>query len=572
MAADADIAFSYEQFEQLVRRFSSSMPEQCLRHRSTASLALVLQQLRLHESLDMRFTVAIVGQMRVGKSTLLNALIGRDLAPTGVTETTATINRFCYGQGDQCGIFRVHWLNHETTDVPLDEARRWIGLEENAAKTRYLEFFADSEFLKTATVIDTPGTRSVIQTHETATQGFLSEQLEATTLRYGGSADAVIYAINPVGRACDRDLLQLFGERTRLPGASAYNSIAVVQKWEHLQPHPLLEAEQKCRVLRAQLEGKVAAVIPTSGLLARQLAVVPPAIWQRLCDLCARSSPASLEAMLLSEQDFTEELPDAGLDGAARRTILEAVGWKLIPLCITLARQERISDGAQLQSRLHEASGLPLLRSLLQKHFFSRARLIKASTVLRKAWGPCETALLTLRRELEAQAEMIQRGHRAQAALAACHASDPALQAARQYVAESLAIMEQDMATLRDIQREIDGLKYRAQCNFEFFDADIECLKLLEAHRALFSPAEAEELEALCGHGGLDLWSRLGVNAAATSHDAAMVRARERFSYWSLQRQRSHGPRARICQHACDVLDLILDHLESCADDRHHRD
>jgi hypothetical protein len=120
--------------------------------------------------------------------------------------------------------------------MPLDRVGEWIGTETNATKTQRLDFFADTDFLRLANVVDTPGTRSVIQTHEDATQGFLADKLESDSLRYGGSADAVIYAVNPVGRESDRDLLQLFGERTRLPGASAYNSIAVVQKWEPFCP------------------------------------------------------------------------------------------------------------------------------------------------------------------------------------------------------------------------------------------------------------------------------------------------------------------------------------------------
>jgi hypothetical protein len=562
MRGQSEIAFSYEQFEEVVKRFSSSMPEFCLRHRSTAHLAVALQRLRLHESLEMRFTVAIVGQMRVGKSTLLNALIGKNLAPTGVTETTATINRFCYGQGHVCGTFRVHWTNHDTTDVPLGEVGRWIGLQENAAKTRYLEFFADTDFLKTANVVDTPGTRSVIQTHEEATRGFLAEKLEEATLRYGRSADAVVYAVNPVGRESDRDWLQMFRDRTRLPGASAYNSIAVVQKWEHLQPDPLAEVQKKCLTLKDQLEGKVAAVIPTSGLLARHVAEVPVAVWQRVCDLCARSSTPVLDALLLSERDFVEECQGAGLDESARREILGAVSWKIVPLCVQLAKRENICDGSALQSRLNDASGIPALLGLLQKHFFSRARLIKASTVLRKAWEPCEMALQTLRRELDSQSAMVKQGRAAQAVIESRCATDPDLQTARRYVTDSLAIVERDMVALTDIQREIDALKYRAMRNFELFDSDIESLKLLETQRGSFSQSEAAELDCLFGQTGPDMWSRLGIDPKASDPETAITRARDRFSFWSLQKQRSHGHRSAICAHAWDVLDLILNHLK----------
>jgi len=563
MTRTDEIAFSYDQFEDVVKRFATSMPEFMLRHKSTAHLAFALQRLRLLESLDMRFTVAIVGQMRVGKSTLLNALIGQNLAPTGVTETTATINWFRHGQGDQCRKFRVHWTDGSTNDMPLQKATEWIGVEENASRTRCLDFFADTDFLRVANVVDTPGTRSVIETHEKATHGFLAEKLEEATLRYGGSADAVIYAINPVGRECDRDMLQLFGERTRLPGASAYNSIAVVQKWEHLQPDPFAEAQRKCQVLKDQLEGKVAAVVPTSGLLARHVAEVPAYIWQQVADLSSHSTDASLAALLLSEQDFTDDCPGAALDVTTRRGLLAAISWKIVPLCICMARHYGVSDGETLRSRLHAASGIPALRDLLEKTFFSRARLIKASTILRKAWEPCEIALQTLRKESETQSAMVKQGRTAADIMGMRCESDPTLMPAKKYIEDSLRVVERDISALTEIQREVDALKYRVTRNFDLFDADIASLKLMENQRATFSPTEALELERLFGQEGPELRSRLGLVATTLDNALTATKAKERFTAWSLQRQRSYGDRADICAHACDVLDLILNHLEA---------
>lgn len=563
MATDHDIAFSHDQFEAVVKRFATSMPEFLLRHKSTAHLAFDLQRFRLLESLDVRFTVAIVGQMRVGKSTLLNALIGANLAPTGVTETTATINWFRYGQGDQCRNFRVHWTDGSSVDLPLDKVSSWVGTGENAAKTRCLDFFADTDFLRNANVVDTPGTRSVIQTHEAATQGFLADKLEEDTLQYGGSADAVVYAINPVGRENDRDLLQLFGERTRLPGASAYNSIAVVQKWEHLQPDPIAEVYKKCQKLKEQLGGKVAAVIPTSGLLARHVAEVPAHIWQQVADLCTGSTQSCLDAILLSEHDFTEECTGAGLEAAARREILVAMSWKIVPLCIQLARQYGISDGETLRARLNEASGIPALRDLLKMNFFSRARLIKASTVLRKAWEPCEIALQTLRREVETQTVMVNQGREAAAAIATRCASDQGLCLAGKYIDDSLRVVDRDIEALTEIQREVDDLKYRVTRNFELFDSDIASLKLLANQREAFTVEEAVELDHLFGQEGPDLCMRLGVEVNSLDNMTVITRVGERVAFWAHQKRCSYGAKAKICAHAIAVLDHIRDHLEA---------
>lgn len=539
------------------------MPEYLLRHRSTSRFAFDLQRLKLLEAMDMRFTVAIIGRMDVGKSTLLNALIGKDLAPTGVKETTATINWFRYGQGRQCGTFKVHWLDGSTEDIPLERTGEWIGTEVNARDTRCLDFFADTPFLEKANVVDTPGTCSVIQTHEDATKGFLADKLTADTLRHGGSADAVIYAINPVGKEQDRDMLQLFGEKTRLPGASAYNSIAVVQKWEHLQPDPLEEVQKSCDMLRAQLEGKVAAVIPTSGLLARCVDEVPVDQWQLVATLATSTEAASLDALLLGEQYFCEDCPAAAVDQQNRRAILSSISWNILPLCISIARKQKIDDGARLQAALREASGIPALLDLLQQHFFSRARLIKASTILRKAWEPCAIASQTLRQQLAAQGNMVTRGREAQAAIASHVQATPNLKAAERYVEDSLAILDRDVEVMKEIECEVDSLQYQVTRYFDVFNEDIQCLKLLEEHAGVLSPEQVSELARLFGQAKFDLWSRLGHVAQPEALNDVLGDVRERFSFWALQRQRSHGALKHIYSHACDVLDLILNNLET---------
>ena len=47
---------------------------------------------RLSGQVEEPCVVAVVGRMKAGKSTFINALLGEDLAAVGVTETTATIN------------------------------------------------------------------------------------------------------------------------------------------------------------------------------------------------------------------------------------------------------------------------------------------------------------------------------------------------------------------------------------------------------------------------------------------------------------------------------------------------
>jgi len=55
---------------------------------------------------DRRFTLAVVGEFKRGKSTFINALMGEEVLPADVAPTTATVNRVTYGH--QPGV-KIHY-------------------------------------------------------------------------------------------------------------------------------------------------------------------------------------------------------------------------------------------------------------------------------------------------------------------------------------------------------------------------------------------------------------------------------------------------------------------------------
>ena len=52
-----------------------------------------------------RFALAVVGQFKRGKSSLMNAIIGRDILPTGVLPLTSAITVLKYGPREKLTIF-----------------------------------------------------------------------------------------------------------------------------------------------------------------------------------------------------------------------------------------------------------------------------------------------------------------------------------------------------------------------------------------------------------------------------------------------------------------------------------
>src|SRR5882672_3666526 len=69
--------------------------------------------------LDEPLRVAIAGRLKAGKSTLVNALIGRRVAPTEVGECTRIVTQFRYGTADRVDVVR---RDGSRTSLPLDDA------------------------------------------------------------------------------------------------------------------------------------------------------------------------------------------------------------------------------------------------------------------------------------------------------------------------------------------------------------------------------------------------------------------------------------------------------------------
>jgi GTP-binding protein EngB required for normal cell division len=121
-----------------------------------------------------RFYVACVGQFKRGKSTLLNALVGHAVVPTGFLPVTAvaTVIRF----GDRLHA-RVRMKDGTWHDIAMSDLKEYVTEElnpENKKGVEGAEVFVPSPLLSSGMCfVDTPGLGSVFTGNTATTQAFI---------------------------------------------------------------------------------------------------------------------------------------------------------------------------------------------------------------------------------------------------------------------------------------------------------------------------------------------------------------------------------------------------------------
>lgn len=501
----------YQDFAVLIERFAIELPGILATHYKTADLAPDMQRL-LHVA-ETPFTLAVVGQMRAGKSSLLNALIETDLAVVDVNETTATINWFKYGKGEKTNRFCVNWKDRPAEEFDLKEIRRWVGVSDEAAATHCLEFFADSEYLRTANIVDTPGTRSAIQDHTDAVNKFLAKKKDGETRRLGCEADAILYVVPPVARESDEDMLRDFESTTRLPGSSPYNSMAVVHKWETLEADdPHAEALRKAERISKAMVGLVSVVIPVSAPLGKAAEKFGDPFWQLLMNLAANSPAQVLDDMLLGEEDFQDEFPRCSVPAKTRREFRSEfrLPWPCLKFIIQTSRNKSPGNCDDLRQIVGEIGGLKQLRGELQKRFFARSKVVKTFSVLSKAWDSCRIADVRLRNHKTRLTGILENAAASQSVLAdRIHRGDSDLRPVQEYFQTSLQTVARDLDNASEVLRLLGKAVLEVEDVYQEMNSDLKYLEQLEANGIGLAPDMANLLSTLFGRYGATIVDRL---------------------------------------------------------------
>ncbi|HEU0129266.1 MAG TPA: dynamin family protein, partial [Pseudonocardiaceae bacterium] len=336
------------------------------------------------DRLDEPLRVAIAGKVKAGKSTLLNALVGEQIAPTDAGECTRVVTWYCDGHSPKVV---MHPKEGPPTPLPVNrqDGALTIDLQGMSAEAlNRLVVHWPSQSLRTATLIDTPGIASVSTDNSQRTLTFLTPEDDSPA-----EADAVIYLMRHL-HATDAKFLESFRDQG-VGRATSVNTVAVLSRADEIgggRIDAMFSAKSIAQRYRKDptLRGLCQGVVPVAGLLAQTGRTMRQVEFDALAAL-SRAPRDEVDRLLLSGDRFLRAdsaavtAIQAVESSEIRHGLLHRFGLFGLRLSVTLIRQDTDTPAA-LAEELVRRSGLDELRELLNTQFTERRDLLKARSAL----------------------------------------------------------------------------------------------------------------------------------------------------------------------------------------------
>ncbi|SFR94744.1 50S ribosome-binding GTPase [Microbacterium sp. cf046] len=339
-----------------------------------AALTVIAElERRLHEPLRL----AIAGMVKAGKSTLLNAMLGEQIAPTDAGECTRLVTWYRYSKTPTITL-HTHAGEPRRMPVRREHGRLVMGLGGVPAEdVDWIDVGWPLEGLKSMILIDTPGIASLSEDTSKRTTRFLTPEESPS------SADAVVYLMRHL-HASDVKFLEAFRD-TAAGAAQTVCAVGVLSRSDEIgsgRIDSLLSAGKVAR--RYEHDGDLASlvlgVIPVAGLVAEGARTLREKEYAAFRELAALER-ADRERLFISADRFTGESDATTLSAAERRSLLSRFGIFGVRLATALIRGGA-STSSELSDAMVKQSGLVELRQFVNDQFRTRATTLKLRGVL----------------------------------------------------------------------------------------------------------------------------------------------------------------------------------------------
>lgn len=322
--------------------------------------------------------VAIAGRVKAGKSTLLNALLGEELAPTDAGECTKVVTWYVRGDVSSVVAYR---RNGEPDPRPFrrDDGALDVDLGAPPDEIHHLEVRWPTSRLREITFIDTPGLASLNTDVSQRTVDALAAGDEQPAV-----ADAVVYLLRHT-HASDVRFLEAFHDDEVAKG-TPLNAVGVLSRADEIGSSRRNAMEVAGRIADRyesdpRLHRLCPIIVPVAGLLGQAGTTLREEEFRLLARL-AELPAERVGDLLLTADRFGGDAPDVSVLPLERRHLLERLGLFGVRLAVRVVREEGVDSALALSRLLVGTSGLEQLRVVLAAQFAERSRLLKARSAL----------------------------------------------------------------------------------------------------------------------------------------------------------------------------------------------
>ncbi|MGW6695078.1 GTPase [Rhodococcus sp. NPDC054953] len=312
--------------------------------------------------------IVIVGRLKAGKSTLVNALIGAPVAETAALEATSVVAVYQDGAPS-----RAEAVLLDGTRIPVDTVRGQVaGLPADPDQVAYLHRWLPSAAIRDYTLVDTPGLATLTSENEARTRRVLIDGFEQTRTA-SVDADAAVFLFDSTPRADEVEFLSqlgftpltTLGVLSRADGFGE-GALGVRDPLEHAAVHAVKLADQ--------LRGSVMTVLPIAGLLSETSHT------GALTEADARALAALGGVAPLDLIDLLDSDDPAVVPPEVRGRLAELLG----EYGVLHGRAIAAGGAAALNDWLVARSGVPHLRTVLAHHLGAFAAVRRASRIIRE--------------------------------------------------------------------------------------------------------------------------------------------------------------------------------------------
>jgi hypothetical protein len=331
----------------------------------------------LRASLTEPLRVAVVGRVSTGKSTLVNALIGRRVAPTAAGECTQFVTWYRFGAPDRAELVLRDGAVHP---LPFDGTLTLGGAPTiDPARIERIDVTLQSGPLRDLTLIDTPGLGS-LERSAAETAAPVGTGPDETSVRAAAQASALLFLFRDVEKRDDIDFIHCYQAATGAAGAAAAAVIGVLSHadvfgagpWAAQDPLPAAR-ELADRIARDH-PTLLAAVTPVAALLAEAART----------GLVTEAGARTLAALAPVPTARLQMLPRFGIpDGVDPVTVTRLLS-ELGPDAVNRGRDAAAAGAVTLQRWLVERSGIAEIEHLVAHRFLRRSRPLTVERVLRR--------------------------------------------------------------------------------------------------------------------------------------------------------------------------------------------